>query len=99
MSPQQCPICGVRVEPNSRYPRYVCERCAQRACAHDGRLLRFENADGSGGFVARYADSGEEHAGHECYIDGVACRADEARFGGIVIQVSESTGQGRAFDS
>jgi hypothetical protein len=36
--------------------------------------------------MARYADTGEAYASHVCYIDGVACYADEARFGGIVIQ-------------
>jgi hypothetical protein len=39
----------------------------------------------SGGFAARYADTGEEYASHECFVDGIKCHADEARFGGIVI--------------
>lgn len=39
------------------------------------------------GFVAEYADTGEEYQGHDCFIDGVKCHADEARFGGIVIEV------------
>lgn len=87
MTRQECPICGTQVEPSPRYPRYVCARCAARACSRDGRPLQLGNAGLSGGFVARFADTGEEHPGHACYIDGVACRADEARFGGIVIQV------------
>lgn len=41
----------------------------------------------SGGFIAGYADNGEEHGQHICYIDGIKCWADEARFGGIVIQI------------
>jgi hypothetical protein len=36
--------------------------------------------------VARYADTGEDYPGRECYVKGVRCRAAEARFGGIVIQ-------------
>jgi hypothetical protein len=44
-----------------------------------------------GGYVAYYWDSNnaEEYNSHECYIDGIKCWADEARFGGIVIEVVE----------
>jgi hypothetical protein len=41
----------------------------------------------SGGFVAQYQDTGEERHSHVCFIDGIKCWADEARFGGIVVQV------------
>ncbi len=91
MDPQKCPICGVKVERSSRYPRYVCRECAARARSIDGRPLEFSNADAFGGFVARYRDSGAEYSSHECYVDGVPCYADEARFGGIVIQVRDRT--------
>jgi len=83
---QDCAICGAEVDPSARYPRYLCEECAARATAPDGRPLRFSNADLSGGYRAEYADTGEPYCSHNCMIDGVACRADEARFGGIVIQ-------------
>ena len=33
-------------------------------------------------------DTGDSYDSHDCWIDGVACRADEARFGGIVIEVN-----------
>jgi hypothetical protein len=82
-----CPICSAPLEKVDRYPRYVCRNCARRAAAADGRLLAFRNASPSGGFVAVYADSGEQYDSHSCWIDGVACHADEARFGGIVIEV------------
>lgn len=39
-----------------------------------------------GGFVARYADTRECRDSHVCYVDGVKCWADEARFGGVVVQ-------------
>ena len=87
MATQQCPICSVEVPPNERYPRYVCMTCAGKAASADGRLLKFGNVDMSGGFVAHYADTGEEYPSHECFIGGVKCRADEAKFGGIVIEV------------
>jgi hypothetical protein len=84
---QHCPICSVEVPPSLRYPRYVCSTCAEKAASPDGRPLAFANESLSGGFIARYADSGEPYPSHECFIDGTKCYADEARFGGIVIQV------------
>ena len=53
-----------------------------------GRALQFFNTSLGGGFIAYYADSHqtETHPGHICFIDGIRCYADEARFGGIVIQ-------------
>jgi hypothetical protein len=49
----------------------------------------FSNVSLSGGFVARYADTGEARESHVCFIDGVKCWADEARFGGIIIRPVE----------
>lgn len=83
---QSCPICLLEVAPSPRYPRYVCANCAARAADENGRPLEFSNESFSGGFIARYADTGEGLDGHICFIDGVRCWADEARFGGIVIQ-------------
>ena len=87
MATQQCPICSVEVPPNIRSPRYVCRKCAGMAASADGRLLEFSNVDISGGFEARYVDTGAEYPSHVCFIGGVKCHADEAKFGGIVIEV------------
>ena len=81
-----CPICGVALEPVARYPRYVCRTCASRARSRDGRPLEFFNLGLSGGYGARYADDHAPYQSHDCFIDGHPCRADEARFGGIVIE-------------
>jgi hypothetical protein len=89
MADQLCPICSVRVEANPRYPRYVCRTCSSKALSGDGRPLKFYNTGLSGGFSAQYADTGETHDGHHCFIDGVPCYADEAYMGGIVISVVE----------
>jgi hypothetical protein len=89
MTAQHCPICGASVNPSTRYPRYVCGGCAARASSADGRLLEFGNIGIGGGFEARYADTGEEYSSHDCFIGNLKCYADEARFGGIVIQVVE----------
>lgn len=83
---QACPVCGVEVIPSPRYPLYLCPACASRASDRDGHRLIFANASLSGGFIARYVQSGAPYSSHDCYIDGIACRADEARFGGIIIQ-------------
>jgi hypothetical protein len=83
---QFCPICNAPVRYFPRYPRYVCEGCASRVKSEDGRPLKFSNETYFGGFIGHYADTGESYPGHECYIDGIQCYADEHRFGGIVIQ-------------
>ena len=89
MDEQHCPICKISLQPVPRYPRYVCERCAAKAASIDGRLLEFFNLSFSGGYGAQYADDKAPYESHACFIDDVACYADEARFGGIVIQVLE----------
>jgi hypothetical protein len=83
---QQCPICHFSVHPSTRYPRALCGLCMFEATDEHGRRLSFFNVDMTGGFRAVYADSGEEREGHVCYVRGVRCWADEARFGGIVIE-------------
>jgi len=55
----------------------------------EGKQLAFYNEDMWGGFKASYADGDEPYTSHECFINGVKCWADEARFGGIVIQTVE----------
>ena len=84
-----CPICSEPQDLNERYPKYVCNTCREKPQSLEGRKLIFFNLSISGGFGARYADSGEEYSSHECYIGDIKCYADEARFGGIVIQVDD----------
>lgn len=84
---QKCPICSTEVAYSERYPGYLCSSCAAKATDENGRPLDFGNISLSGGFAANYSDTGERRDSHICYIDGIKCRADEARFGGIVIQI------------
>lgn len=81
-----CPICSTPVPHQERYPRAVCRACYDKACDDQGRTLKFYNTSMGGGFKAVVADTQEEYPGHICYIGGMECWADEARFGGIVIQ-------------
>jgi hypothetical protein len=53
--------------------------------------IEFFNTSFGGGFGARCADTGEPRDSHACVIRGVRCRADEARFGGIVIEAVGET--------
>jgi hypothetical protein len=57
------------------------ERLRQR-----GRKLNFDNISMSGGFEAIVADTTAKSASYICYIEGVKCWADEARFDGIAIE-------------
>jgi hypothetical protein len=79
------------MEPSERYPRQVCGDCVARACDTNGRRLAFANIDMSGGFQAVDAETGAPvENGHDCWIDGHACRADEYRFGGIVVELLDA---------
>lgn len=86
---QECPICAVPVNVNLRYPNYVCSSCFSKATDINGRKLNFYNTSIGGGYLAQYADTQEEYPKHICYINQIKCWADEARFGGIVIQKVE----------
>lgn len=86
-----CPICEVPLKSIPRYPNYVCSECASKATSPDGRLLGFSNTGLSGGYIAKYADTGAEYSSHHCVIKNVQCWADEARFGGIVIEVGDGS--------
>lgn len=81
-----CPICSGPAPDSERYPQAVCRECASLATAPEGRSVQFYNAGLSGGFAGRYTDDNSPYESHECVIRGVRCWADEARFGGIVIQ-------------
>ncbi len=86
MTTQICPVCDAAVQPSQRYPRHVCPNCFAEASDRDGRRLEFSNVGLSGGYAAHYADTGAPYDSHDCWIRGIHCHADEARFGGIVIE-------------
>lgn len=85
-----CPVCGREQPALPRYPDYLCRECVARASTEDGRRLRLVNTSVAGGFAARYADTDELCAevtvSRVVYVDGIRCRADESRLGGIVVQ-------------
>lgn len=96
---QPCGVCRLPVKTNQRYPAYVCWTCQERAVdslhrpvytANKGVLgtgeaayLRFNPAGTDGDVPSEPANETKE-----IYIDGVKCSFQEARFGGIVVQVA-----------
>lgn len=82
-----CPICSEPTSHQERYPLSVCSNCFNKASDRIGRKLSFFNTNFGGGCQAVVDETGEEYNSKVCYINKVKCRADEARFGGIVIQV------------
>jgi len=53
----------------------------------DGCLVVFNNIDPMGyGCEGKYIDTGDPYPSTICYAGGQECWADEARFGGIIIQ-------------
>lgn len=53
--------------------------------------MSFFNTSIMGGFEAVVDETQEKHLSNVCYIDGVECRADEYRFGGIMIEAKSIT--------
>jgi ADP-ribosylglycohydrolase len=90
---QFCPICGDEVKPLLRYPQYLCKKCAGQAVSIDGKPLDFFNEGVGGGFLAFYSETKEKYDSHVCFVKNRKCFADEARFGGIVIQLMKLTQQ------
>ncbi len=86
-----CFICNSNVANpfSSRYPSIACSSCEEKAVDSYGNRVSFANVDAFGGFRATHYDSKNsfyKDEDHICFINGIACYADEARFGGIVIK-------------
>ena len=83
---QICPVCRIEVQTNPRYPRYLCRTCIERAVDKNGEKIQFFQSNPDGRYAARYSATGAVYPSHECFVDGSKCWADEARFGGIIVQ-------------
>jgi len=86
-----CPICSRKMCSSERYPRAVCDDCAAKAMDSRRTPVSFGNVGLSGGLVSSSPDAPVIDATANCLIGKVACTAEEARFGGVVIQVSETS--------
>lgn len=91
---QWCSNCYKEVYYNVRYPKYICYECQNKSIYdRKGNLLEFSNLSISGGFRITYTDRNrniirevETEDYCECIIDDKLFFAQEAKFGGIVIQ-------------
>jgi|GEM_PF-969246 len=90
---QPCPVCGTRLRSNPRYPRHVCGWCAAWVTDAAGRAVSLSNTSLLGtGLTAHHADgtlAPPDVLAGRVWIRGVEHRAQEARFGGIVVQPVE----------
>jgi hypothetical protein len=73
----------------------VCSACRDRATDRDGRRIVGYHEGMAGGLIVFYAESpggpqseiaGEVLETGRCWIDGIACTIEGARFGGVVVQ-------------
>tara|TARA_B100000925_G_scaffold263134_1_gene220843 strand:- start:10 stop:405 length:396 start_codon:yes stop_codon:yes gene_type:complete len=102
MDATSCPICKTMMDTiPGRYFNVVCNECIDVYGMYDenGNSIKFGNIDISGGLksITTNKDNGSETVGDSniCYINGFQCIAQEARFGGIVIQCCENTSKRR----
>jgi hypothetical protein len=84
---KNCPICSIKMYHSDRYPNMICNECCEKTTDDKDEPIYFYNKDASGGF---YSLVGKKKGNiHECLVGDHKCYADEARFGGIVIQLSQ----------
>ena len=91
-----CPICLDSMTFTERYPKAICSECSNSELKDsDDNIVTFCNSDLFGGFMSLHTINNTlvEKQEHLCWIkygdNNIKCYADEARFGGIVIQVLE----------
>lgn len=88
-SNDMCPICSMKKSFDARYPNAVCNLCSIKTTTKEGHLIDYYNTSPFGGFEGKNTHTGEKTTDHICYINNMRCYADEARFGGIVIQIAQ----------
>ncbi|APT34585.1 hypothetical protein MCBMB27_05294 [Methylobacterium phyllosphaerae] len=83
---EMCPVCRGEGRGSISYPAAICRDCETRLVDWDGRPVDIANTSliGTGIQVA----NGEEVVDGDTpiFVDGIACWAREARFGGVVVQ-------------
>lgn len=87
MDNKPCPICNKTMMNFKRYPNMICHSCVELATTKNGESIKFYNENNTRGFVSIV--NGVKGKEHECFINNKKCRANEARFGGIVVELSE----------
>lgn len=76
---------------SQRYPKALCNAHYEECLDAEGNKVTFCNIDFSGGFMSQHfvndilIRTAEEKV---CFVRGIKCVAQEARFGGIVLQTT-----------
>ncbi|WP_179007391.1 hypothetical protein [Winogradskyella forsetii] len=89
---QLCSNCKVEKGFQQRYPKSICGSCHEKITDISGRKVEFFNTHWSGGGCQGYyigTEQKEKYDSELCYINVKEYFAEEARFGGIVIQLKE----------
>jgi len=89
---QYCSNCGKSVFHNARYPKYVCGDCTELIVDSKGRQVEFFNTEMLGHGCQGYyigTEQKEKYNSNKCFIEEKEFYAEEAHFGGIVIQLKE----------
>ncbi len=88
-----CPICNVNTIYTCGYcPRDICGSCVNKAVDKNEDKVGFSNTCmwGGGFQTIIYKKDGSEEIdnkfGFICYINGIKCKAEEHRYGGISVQ-------------
>ena len=82
------PTCSRARSLSSRYPHALCTWHRHNTQNEAGEPIEFYNRGPGGGFMSTV--DGRE-SDHKCFVEGVECYADEARFGGIVVSLADSS--------
>jgi hypothetical protein len=89
-----CPICRGPGRKSERYPAALCESCQSFLFDANGNPVELYNEDFSGGLKIvspLFTRTGSQAEGIPLYAkNGIECRAQEHRFGGIVVQPLEA---------
>jgi len=84
-----CPNCKKeRSEFIQRYPKSICRECVLKITDKKGRSVEFVNSSGCQGYYAG-TNQQEKYERNVCYIGEKEFIAEEARLGGIVINLKE----------
>jgi len=84
-----CPICKASMPLSERYPLAICNAHYGECRDMQENMVTYQNEDEFGGFVS-YHTIGEKIIKRNdgaCFVQGITCIAEEARMGGIVIQL------------
>jgi len=88
-----CPTCGGPGRRSTRHPAAICQKCQAEVVDSDGKLVTLANEGFSGGLEISVGDRTIRSPKAEAFplfARGIECRAQEYRFGGVVVQPLEA---------